>query len=206
MKKIIITISAIALSFGVFAQRGCNYNTPGWGASLGTISFATNQTWTIGNQTWSDAVTATACQKNTFNGEGIFSADCRSNSGFPGDLFSWCAVVRFANQLCPAPWRVPTRQDFINLDIALGGNGNRIGIRCRGHLNQYIDTWGGAFAGAVLWDNRSGNSSWGNYWSRSSYRFGIGFSLIILSDAQMVQPQGHNCKGSGLSLRCIRDN
>ena len=108
---------------------GCNKLTPGFGENLGTIAFATDSTWSIiGNghvQIWSDAITATNCQKTTFDGgmKNNLNADCRSNSGFRGDLFSWCVVYRFADQLCPSPWRVPTVQDFINLDIAMGGNG-----------------------------------------------------------------------------------
>jgi len=97
---------------------------------LGTVGFRTNRVWRVGNQEWSDAVTATACQKSDFVGQHrsgrdqVFSADCRSNPEERlGDLFSWCAVVAFADVLCPYPWRVPRVQDFIDLDIAFGGTG-----------------------------------------------------------------------------------
>ena len=111
---------------------GCSDSIPILGESLGEVTFQTNQTWIIGNQKWSDAVMATACQKESFNGGNwrptpmIFNTDCRSNEGY-GDLFSWCAVARFQNELCPPPWRVPTSEDFRDLDIALGGNGRSRG-------------------------------------------------------------------------------
>ncbi len=35
---------------------GCNTAMPEWGGSLGTVSFATNQEWIVGNKIWSDAV------------------------------------------------------------------------------------------------------------------------------------------------------
>jgi uncharacterized protein (TIGR02145 family) len=109
------------------SKKLCSFQTPKWGDSLGTVGFATSETWKIGNQEWSDAVTATACNKTTFDGgeKTNFNADCRSNPNQKGDLFSWCAVYRFQDQLCPAPWRVPTKKDIIELDIALGGTGKR---------------------------------------------------------------------------------
>jgi uncharacterized protein YjdB len=70
---------------------------------IGTASFISDKTWTVGNQVWSDNVTATECQKTTFLGntvQGAFRSDCRSNPGH-GDLFSWCAVIRYQDVLCP---------------------------------------------------------------------------------------------------------
>ena len=139
MKKNLTIILAIALSFGVFAQQ----NT--WPSALGNVSFATDSTWTIsGNdifQIWSDAVQTDYCSNKTSfrgglnvkeNNEYIdnewvhFYVDCRSNPGQKGDLFSWLAVYELRRELCPYPWRVPTVQDFIDLDIALGGTGRNI--------------------------------------------------------------------------------
>ena len=53
----------------------------------------------------------------------VFHIDCRSNPDFFGDLFSWQAVYELKYELCPYPWRVPSVQDFRDLDIAMGGNG-----------------------------------------------------------------------------------
>jgi len=193
----------------VATQRGCNFNTPGWGNYLGTISFHTNQTWTIeGNnisQIWSDAVTATNCRKTTFSGgsSNNFNADCRSNPNFPGDLFSWCAVVRFADQLCPYPWRVPTTEDFRDLDIAMGGTGSP-----RVNLNfvntNYIQRWGGRFGG------NSGSrgtlfyqSFWGDYWSQSEMSAVYGRPLVFGAGGSII-PQSSVTKAHGLTLRCVR--
>ena len=110
--------------------NGC-INVGRFYGDLGVVGFETNRVWRVGNQEWSDVVTATACQKADFSGDNQrlrnrtgsswrfgFSADCRNNS-----FFSWCAVAAFADVLCPYPWRVPTTQDFRDLDIAFGGNG-----------------------------------------------------------------------------------
>jgi len=237
MKKIITAIFTIALSFGSFAQTradGCNTNTPGWGNSLGRVSFASDRTWTVfGNgitQVWSDAVTATACQKTTFNGGDFstqnFNADCRSNPAFPGDLFSWCAVVRFRNQLCPAPWRVPTKQDFENLynafrnmsyepcitarlarfgfDFGAPTTGGRMVMRT--YISAYINSWGGVFSGFCFPDGtlRVGQVG-GFYWSQSQHTADFGLGLLISSSDRVQEtPLVFHGKSYGFSLRCVR--
>ncbi len=112
-------------------DNGCNTDKPGWGDSLGEVSFVSNQTWKVGDLTWSDVVAATNCQKETFDGGSSnsrkpkFKADCRKNTKPKyGDLFSWCAIDRFSEQLCPQGWHVPTTSDFMELAKTLGGRLN----------------------------------------------------------------------------------
>ena len=38
-------------------------------------------------------------------------------------MYNWHYVVVHQEELCPSPWRVPTRADIKNLDLALGGTG-----------------------------------------------------------------------------------
>ncbi|MDR0437979.1 MAG: hypothetical protein LBH22_06730 [Bacteroidales bacterium] len=127
-----------------------------WPTSLGNASFASNKTWTISNDTitqvWSDAVQTDYCSKKTtfagwkLEGDSVgYNIDCRSNPGQKGDLFSWQAVYELRDELCPAPWRVPTRQDFIDLDIAMGGTGGEQGNPT--HRDKYLKTWGGTHSG-----------------------------------------------------------
>jgi len=231
MKKSVAILFFSILSFGILAQQSdtivmtsCNQNTPGWGESLGIISFYTTSEWIIEGssitQIWSDAVTATNCQKTSFNGgyrdtttestNHNFNADCRSNPGFPGDLFSWCAVMRFADQLCPYPWRVPAVQDFIGLDIALGGTGeSRLGTSSdiatpEFVLDNYITLWDGAFGGLSLPDGTLHSQGLsGTYWSQTEIHatggLRLGFSTI-----GHVTPQNWSFKDRGFLLRCVR--
>jgi len=200
----------------------CNVNTPNWGNSLGTVTRGGERTIS-GNditQIWSDVVTATSCQKETYAGgaNGNFNADCRSSPDFSGDLFSWCAVVRFQDELCPAPWRVPTKEDFINLDKAMGGSGAReqwsSGLR-----DNYINIWGGAYSDhcnpeGVLSTTRGGNLSWGNafYWSQAEDYEWTDYAYFLLFDSAgntLLPPQlPHRLyrKSFGFRLRCVRDN
>jgi len=194
----------------VVGTFGCNSDTPLWGNSLGTVSFHTNQTWTISGkgitQIWSDAVTAANCNNRTvFAGgsEENFNADCRSNPDFPGDFFSWCAVVRFADQLCPYPWRVPTTEDFKNLDIAMGGIGD-----FRTDLDfvnaNYVTRWGGRFGGFSLSGGTLlSQASWGHYWSQSEGDATDARSLG-LDAGGTINPQGWQYKAHGLTIRCVR--
>ena len=189
----------------------CNGNLPGWGTSLGTVGFATSQEWTVGNQIWSDAVTATACDKTSFDGgvadnlNAAQNADCRSNPGFPGDLFSWCAVVRFGNRLCPYPWRVPTQQDFIDLDIALGGTGrgrnNDIQFLNDNYMNPAV--WGGAFSGLTTNTQLLHQGNYALYWAHHSTGL---HSLALRASSGLISPRNTNHRAAGLALRCVRDN
>jgi uncharacterized protein (TIGR02145 family) len=183
---------------------GCNTNTPGWGESLGTVSFVTDQTWRVGLHTWSDVVQASNCNKTAFDGGLInnFNADCRSNPNNKGDFFSWCAIARFGNELCPEPWRVPTLDDFVALDRALGGNGSRrTNVR---HRNRYLTNWGGTYGGRALSDGALLNQgTWGIYWSQSENNAGSGFRLNFATDGY-VGPRGWDNKNRGFAVRCVR--
>jgi uncharacterized protein (TIGR02145 family) len=134
MKTIFIPILFAAFAIHLQAQttdtistRGCNNETPKFGNDLGTITHG--KEIKLGGKIWSAPVTAANCQKTKFDGGPLpnrrnpstFNADCRTNPGFEGSLFSWCAVVRFADELCPHPWRVPTQQDFQDLMKAICG-------------------------------------------------------------------------------------
>jgi len=227
MKKLLISFFAVALSVGGFAQQ----------FNLGKVSFATDTVWTIsGNgitQIWSDAVTTTGCNKTDFNGGNrnnkVFNIDCRSNPGQKGDLFSWRAVSELRNELCPYPWRVPTVQDFIDLDIALGGTGNGqnnftwtdLGYQDNAHAIKYVNFWGGIFGGKC-YSNGVNNYKgyWAFYWSQSestvvlteSFVYNVcGFALVFAradnEDGYTNPQEGTNSgKDSGYSLRCVRDN
>ena len=217
---LMLAIASLNAQNAPLVIAGCNNDTiPGWGNDLGVVSFATAQEWTIsGNgitQIWSDAVTATGCQKTLFDGSPASNAlsDCRCNPEFKGDLFSFCAVSRFRYILCPAPWRVPTRQDFIDLDIALGGTGNSSSNLV--HVTRYIDIWGGEFNGSTGNQDEFGNGILsgpyrGGYWAvdnpgtlnREAQLF---FSSQALGGlANNVDPRAYIFRQVGLTLRCIR--
>jgi len=96
--------------------------------SLGAISNKTWKTDKIGDiqQEWSDYLAYPADKPSSW---GVAMVD----EGTEGDgfymkhpdkqyyMYNWYYVVQNQDKLCPSPWRVPTKQDIINLDLSLGG-------------------------------------------------------------------------------------
>ena len=198
--------------------RQMNVGCPGIQAIIRAdgVRFMTDRVWKVGNQEWSDAVTAIACQKTTFHGDAtsdnpsrFMVADCRNNSGY-GDLFSRCAVVFFADILCPSPWRVPTKQDFMTLDVALGGTGDyrKSPAVAQQVSNWYINSWGGEYGGSCRGDGKlDGGASAAYYWTldfdpRTGFGHLLNFGTAV--DDGYINPQGIKHMGHGLTLRCVR--
>ncbi len=165
--------------------------------------FRTDSTWKVERidsanniqQTWSDVVIATGCQKDAYLGilnydgsisnNEVYIADCRRAPNGSGDMFSFEAVKLYKDKICPNGWRVPTRADFINLDKALGGTGaNSVGDRIL--IDKYIDTWGlniNEPKYACVHDGTV-NQSWNFfYWSQSelSERYANGPKILPLN-------------------------
>ena len=234
MKKLLISFFALVLSVGGFAQNVCNDSTPKWGESLGVISFRTDQTWVVEDQEWSDVVMASACQKDTFDGGkdveviifsnvrnrkgeniggminiwGTFNADCRSVENYEGSLFSWCAVVRFQEQLCPAPWRVPTDKDFETLMNVINAGESRYSFN-RKIFDRYSNIFGASPNEWRLGDGQLSkwfpeNSS-STYWSKTElYNEYQAYILLIIANGYSTVDRFN--KKYGVSLRCVRDN
>ncbi|MCL2028284.1 MAG: hypothetical protein FWG79_07340 [Bacteroidales bacterium] len=204
---------------------GCNNNALTF--TLGTPTFVTNTTWQIsGNgitQEWSDAVIAPGCAKgNTTNideyANSVAVADCRqarqAGVGFLGHYFSWCMVHRFAAQLCPGDWRVPSCQDFVNLDVALGGTGDDRSVTNDDTSNgwtgtdaneKYTGTATGTWGGFRF--TASANfltSPYSAYWSYTQSSATDAYYHRF--DLEMVNPQFNFSKARGFAVRCVRDN
>ena len=190
----------------------CNGNIPGFGTSLGTVNFATEQEWVVNSQVWSDVVTATNCNKTTYSGGQInnFNADCRSNHpDYPGSLFSWCAMVRFGDILCPEPWRIPTNEDFIKLDITLGGTGNEFRRGDTITRDRYLNYWGGVYAGSYdqyFFQILTGQGLGGVYWGFAGFSpYSHGGWVLAFNHLGNIDLSDGIHKTRGVSIRCVRD-
>jgi len=200
-------------------------NLPGFDQlpnGIGTASFLTDRTWLVGEHEWSDVVMASNCSDRTSfigmsGGQGVRISyiNCRSNPGF-GDLFSWCAVVVNRNILCPDGWRLPTLTDFIELDRALGGDGEtrpRFGVAMDPSiLNRYVNEWGATFSGNVGANgDLGGQGGEVYYWKITEYEansagyFGLrraGYNPAHALGNVFVRGAGST--GIGMTVRCIR--
>jgi uncharacterized protein (TIGR02145 family) len=203
----------------IVTLQACNnhpLNPTTFPTGLGTQSFATNQTWTVGTganiQAWSDAVTMSGCDKPTYT-PGFspnFNADCRVLANdFDGHHFSWCMVFRFDTVLCPAPWRVPTSAEFVTLHANLGSPTDPAGT----YMAATSDTvnrggiWGGARFTATTDANPAETNSY--YWSstpvttaqaRGLHYRGEPFSQ---TDLTLIYAPHSTAKQASLALRCI---
>ena len=216
MNKIFFLSAAAALTV---LLAGCSKGEREAPDGLGKISFASSRTWVIDGagitQTWSDVVVASGAKdKTTFYGLGDFDydtstyvikADWRNNPGYSGTLFSWEAVDRYQDYLCPSDWRVPAREDFYNLIVAFGGTGsgqNDATIR-----DKYLTIWGGEYGGRCLDDGSLyGQGRHGIYWSltptqvASNMRSYYALDIDAFDEVSTVVSYAIN----GASVRCVK--
>ncbi|MCL2027707.1 MAG: hypothetical protein FWG79_04370 [Bacteroidales bacterium] len=211
-----------------------NVASPGTVSWQGSTNIETYARTISGNgitQVWSGFVTTSNCNNRAIFTSNSTVTDCRNSiNGFSGDYFNFCFVLRHAAALCPSPWRVPTCQDFIHLDVALGGTGyNRqaggtgnadpasvpssdktieaqiewyIGATGSGNpaSNNIESTWGGSRFTAYT-DDLTHVSS--RHWSSSQSSGTNAFSLGLSTFS--LNPQNTNGKTNGFALRCVRD-
>jgi hypothetical protein len=106
----------------VMVFSGCNKNDDNNG-NKHTFYPSSNQTWTLGDQTWSDAIHCPECNKESFE-ESNTDPQCRSYTYDDGRIrfyYNWAFVDANKAEMCPTPWRVPTKDDFDALDLWLLG-------------------------------------------------------------------------------------
>jgi uncharacterized protein (TIGR02145 family) len=211
MKKV-LTIIILCGGISGYAQ-----NTPPYAASTST--------WVIeGNgisQIWSDHINVSACNKIDFNGgyyigdmdfedgaEGNNSnlfckADCRNNPDYYY-LYSWTYLKENASTLCPSPWRVPTKDDFIVLDRILGGTGK--GDKNKMHTIKYINTWGGVYGGQGHSTSIANNGIGAYYWSITEHPYDSTKVTVLSFYADgYVFPLSIKPKHYGYQVRCIKN-
>jgi uncharacterized protein (TIGR02145 family) len=166
---------------------------------------ASTNLWFIKDQIWSDAIQLPVCNKADFE-ETSTNPQCRSHTenGNTAYYYNWPYAAQNAATLCPSPWRVPTKDDFIALDIALGGDGENRGADQSWINTNYITNWGGTYAGCV---SRSdviyvGNRVW--YWSSSSYGSSESAYNLTFNTNAGVGPQSYYSKAYGFLVRCVK--
>jgi uncharacterized protein (TIGR02145 family) len=179
------------------------------GGYFGAVTFNTATQWTVGNQIWSDMVMASRCKKNDFDGgpEGPYKVDCRQSGGF-GDLFTWEAVNSHSSELCPAGWRIPTRDDIFDLDVALGGSGSGGTGGAVDYYNvwqKYLSEWGAQPSGFARTENPEVvfQGAVACYWTQTELDPYHACHLYVYSGR--VYPQYNETKDLGMSVRCVTE-
>jgi uncharacterized protein (TIGR02145 family) len=171
---------------------------------------ASTQTWVIGTQTWSAPLqkAQSGCTAATDLGTTnppttayYRSSGLYSDSGY---LYNWKCVSEQAANLCPSPWRVPAKDDFVTLDKAFGGSGsNRSGVDQSWITTNYVTTWGGVYGGHAYSTSVNYTGSEAYYWSSSEYTT-TNASNVNFSTSGLVYPQYNYGKYRGFQVRCVK--
>ena len=178
--------------------------------SLDVVSFTPGTEITITGssytQVWSRPVTATGCQKITFNGgtSASVKSDCRTNQGYAGAFFSWCAAVKYANQLCPFPWRIPTAEDICRLHKALTGAAC-VDATNFAWANTYVNQWGIQWNGVVLTDGTMNEIGASAHYLLLSHNATTHDRFLINLATGMFYNSAAAVNNAGRTLRCVRD-
>jgi hypothetical protein len=152
---------------------------------------ASTQTWTFGNQTWSDAIHIPDCNKSSFTND-YYNPQCRSytESGKTWYYYNWAYVNANAAMLCPTPWRVSTKSDF---EILVNYT----------YPAFLPDHWGyGGYAyGSYVGDV----SKQAFYWSSTDYSINANYAYNLCFDKTgFVNPQNYDNKYYGFQVRCVK--
>jgi uncharacterized protein (TIGR02145 family) len=169
---------------------------------------ASTQTWVVGEQTWSDHINIPACNKEDFDGGTADSprADCRNNPEYYY-LYSWSYIAQNAETLCPAPWRVPTADDFCTLDKTLNSASSCGTFRQGVGGDTYNAEWGGTYGGFCI---SNGTVDYGGlyaaYWAATEHSAMYGYFLLYFTDpsGSYVAAQNYESKTYGFLVRCVK--
>ncbi|MDR1197877.1 MAG: BACON domain-containing protein [Prevotellaceae bacterium] len=176
-----VTLTAGTLSSTVTVTQ--QRDTPPYAASA--------QTWVFGEQTWSDVIhVSPACSKTSFI-DSYTDPHCRNYTATDGKTcyyYNWPYVDENKDEMCPYPWRMPSRSDFETLI----SNTNS---------STLISEWGygGSVSGGYVdYANRA------SYWSSTENGTNGGYNFSNSSTGGMGVY--YTSKNYGLQVRCIRDN
>jgi hypothetical protein len=156
---------------------------------------ASTRTWSVGIQTWSDAIHIPDCNKmNEMNS--LTVPQCRSYTEGANTwyYYNWPYVIANADLLCPIPWHVPTSSD---LDILRRGKYTALELAITWGLNGYMSN-------DKLW----GRGRIDTFWSATPLK---GYSTNVKFEAEcfFAVPIEHGfryecSKGDGLIVRCVK--
>jgi uncharacterized protein (TIGR02145 family) len=214
------TISGTPTAAGTFGYTITASHTNGCASATatGTLTVvlgpppgaASTQTWVVGAQTWSAPLikAQTGCtvatDLGTTNPPTVAYYRTQGLVSGSGYLYNWKCVNDYATQLCPSPWRVPTSDDFIALDKALGGTGNKRSTTAAWINTNYVTKWGNVFGGIADGSATKYQNQNGDYWSNTANSNTIGLHLAVDTSPLYVIPAQANDKRWGMQVRCVR--
>jgi uncharacterized protein (TIGR02145 family) len=210
----VLTISGTPTAAGVngytvtTANGNSCSNTTASGAIVAASGFSSSSTWSYASLAWSDVVVAepSNCTKtNTFSLSGAPTQYKVYNGRY---YYTWACATGGSDggtnaELCPSPWRLPTKDDFINLDKAFGGSGSSRS-ETRSWIDQYyVANWGADYGGYGSGSSINNVKSHGYYWSSTETR-NIGVYILFFVTDGSLFPNYEYSKYYGLQVRCVK--
>ena len=208
------------VSFTTTAEEGPvfgSFTDPRDGHVYKTVTIGT-QVWMAENLAYLPAVNPSSTGSNInpyyyvydYEGTDVAVAKQHTNYNTYGVMYNWPAAL----SACPLGWHLPSEEEWTILTTFLGGY-NVAG----GKMKETGTThWNSPNTGAT---NERGFSAlpcgsrfdlgtfdnmgiYGNWWSSSEYDTNIAWSRVLYNDDIQVA-RGLSTKGSGFSVRCVRD-
>jgi uncharacterized protein (TIGR02145 family) len=171
---------------------------------------ASTKTWVItGNgitQTWSDQINTRDCNISSFTNSTTVP-QCRSvtYNNVLYFFYNWSYVNANKDIMCPSPWRVPTANDVMILDLALGGNGqNRTGADKSWMIEKYNNEWGHSHVGVIVPNTTFQYPNHQHIWTSDACGSN---AYYLYYSVEELRVNTHVCvtRAEGHGVRCVRN-
>jgi uncharacterized protein (TIGR02145 family) len=100
------------------------------------------------------------------------------------------------NELCPAPWKVPAKDDFVYM--VAQDNCNTVAKLTN------TNNWGGSYSGYAMGSGMVDVGLRGFYWSSMDYSNSEAYALIFVKSSSIISPQSPNYRYGGFQVRCVK--
>lgn len=206
------TITTAIFKKGVFDGDGNFYNSIKIGEQTWTVENLRTTKFSNGEQI--PNVTNYNSWVDLTSPAWIYFNNDASHEDVYGKLYNWWAVTD-SRDICPDGWRIPTYEDWFNLEDYLAGPGEEYS-KVGGMLKATgIEFWNSPNVGATnetgfkglpggyVYDQSYSMAVFGTWWTNYGFDDGYGSAFYLSYDSSELNYYEPH-KSQGLSIRCIK--